>query len=368
MSTVSNFSSYSSTSGIPPKTATQDNQTNSSAEDASAKNSGSNQPVDIVELRYSEFFSQGNNADSGKLTFVKDAQYVSSYDTGVRMSQELIDKIKWPTDNKFYDTYYPGISDAMKLSKSQKNWDENPLSRWDYNTGAEAFQGHDIMQWMTDNTDVRSIMIDGKNRVYGSQPIDEYGYSYKAPADYQARPEQGVGKRLGVIVDEAYFQVLDSGPKVDLTPSAPSTMLDTQDRVGLQGLTLEERKTFLDGVQNILDENNIDLNSRELRYGGGSNAPSWVSGSNGYLDNVMSLIQENKGLMDLMLKSGRVQAGRTTNEATAQEYSIKVTDNQGNKLPSDQIIVASGDGQKQLQMSVEQFKQLDRLAITSMLS
>ncbi|MGL6197121.1 MAG: hypothetical protein ACRC2T_20110 [Thermoguttaceae bacterium] len=267
------------------------------------------------------------------------------------------------------DIFYPGAAEASRINKAQQEWDNNPLSRWDYNKGAEAYQGHDIMQWMTDDfvTVVSEDNNWGQKVTFGKFPVDEYGYSYNPPARYQGRPEQGLDVVQSRYLDDKYVEIHDKNPVKD-APASPNITLKTQDRVGLIGLTLEERKFFLDGVQQILDENNIDENARVLRYGGGITGPSWVDGKSGYLDNVMELIKENQGLMDLMLKSGNVKAGRTSNDTLFQEYRILVTDKSGNKLPGDQIIIESGNSQKQLQMSVEEFKNLDRTKITAMLA
>jgi len=50
----------------------------------------------------------------------------------------------------------------------------------------------------------------------------------------------------------------------------------------------------------------------------------------------------------------------------AQQYSIRVTDNDGNRLANDRIIVEARNG-NQVEMSVEQFSNMSRLDITRLL-
>jgi hypothetical protein len=65
-------------------------------------------------------------------------------------------------------------------------------------------------------------------------------------------------------------------------------------------------------------------------------------------------------------EADEVEKGLIPDDTLAQQYSILVTDKDGNRLANDQIIVAARNG-NQVEMSVEQFAKMSRLEITKLL-
>jgi hypothetical protein len=74
----------------------------------------------------------------------------------------------------------------------------------------------------------------------------------------------------------------------------------------------------------------------------------------------------NSILQALFEKADGVRNGTTADDTLAQQYSIRVTDNEGNRLANDRIIVEARNG-NQIEMSVEQFTNMSRLEITTLL-
>ncbi|MGL6196176.1 MAG: hypothetical protein ACRC2T_15275, partial [Thermoguttaceae bacterium] len=158
----------------------------------------------------------------------------------------------------------PGIMTSSERA-SQKDWDDNPQNRWAMKPGAEAFAGHDILK-----------------TAYPGAPIDDYGYSYTMPALYIERPtgiktptwtyQNEKGETVNLMIDkngkatDAKGNVVELTGKEGLGKSVPE--ITAFDQVNLGGLSLDERKTFLDGVQKLLDDNGYGMfSSREFRYG-----------------------------------------------------------------------------------------------------
>jgi len=85
------------------------------------------------------------------------------------------------------------------------------------------------------------------------------------------------------------------------------------------------------------------------------------------LHKVQDEILENSTLRTLFEKADNVRNGVIADDTLAQQYSIRVTDNDGNRLANDRIIVEARNG-NQVEMSVEQFSNMSRLDITKLLT
>lgn len=278
---------------------------------------------------------------------------------GENLSQEILDNME-RTALKADET--------VSLFARQQEWTNNPSSRWEFAAGAEAFKGHQIMDAM-----LREIQFQPSSEnsygVSSSPIIDEYGYGSQPPARIMERPGMFTSKNIAFEIDsnnEIHQVVMQSAP-------ISSNAIETKDWVNLPGLTLDERKTFLDGVQDLINENGYELDARYLRYSGYPGAPDINSAHEdiwGKCDyeaafKLSKMIADDSTLVGLLRKSADAQNGISTNRT--QEYSITVVDATGKRLPDDQIYINSGDGSKKIQMSVEDFSKLDRKQITERL-
>ncbi|MGL6197217.1 MAG: hypothetical protein ACRC2T_20595 [Thermoguttaceae bacterium] len=156
MSSVSNYPVYSGQQWAKSAVSKQNaDGTNTPVQSEAA----GNQYVDVVSLR-------GAVQDITKFTpeFIASQPHdVVTYDRpmpsnlrddGEALPAEHLARIAESRKNmppSLVDIFYPGAAEASRINKAQQEWDNNPLSRWDYHKGAEAYQGHDIMQWMTDD-------------------------------------------------------------------------------------------------------------------------------------------------------------------------------------------------------------------------
>ncbi|MGL6194571.1 MAG: hypothetical protein ACRC2T_07075 [Thermoguttaceae bacterium] len=272
------------------------------------------------------------------------------------------------------------------VQKEWETWNNDVTSRFQLQQGAESLQGHDLFKNFAEKL------------VPGLSMVDEYGYTNTLPATAKEPPGSlpiaADAMRLRGTLTFSDGRVLDydnmSWEEVQkhMTPSSSKPEAASFDSVGLYGLSLDERKSFLDSVQQLIDKNGLELNARDLKYiGSNGSQDNAVKGivSNvvasfgnqfqseqfgGQLQKLGDLISSDRSLVQLMQKSYDFTTGKSWDEIAKKdhEYTLKVVDNAGNRLANDQLFIESGNGQKQLQMSVEQFKQLDRLAITAMLS
>jgi len=120
-------------------------------------------------------------------------------------------------------------------------------------------------------------------------------------------------------------------------------------------------------LQSLLSENaaasTTDCDGQPLSGG-------WLWSNSSIAQRTIRQIQEellaNSTLHSLFDKAAKVRNGVIADDTLAQNYSIRVTDNEGNRLANDRIIVEALNG-NQVQMSVEQFSNMSRLEITALL-
>ncbi len=161
-------------------------------------------------------------------------------------------------------------------------------------------------------------------------------------------------------------------------------------------------KVEFNEVQKIFDENGVKLDARKEDFGYTStDVPgcgtefarggwSWGTGIGGYWNTLKNGTKSEKaaltelGLTEktfqaiqdemfdnaiirkLFDKSEQVRKGEIEDDTLAQQYSIRVTDFEGNALAKDRIIVESKNGHH-VEMSVSDFAKLDRKEIAAML-
>ena len=283
-----------------------------------------------------------------------------------------------------HETCTPEI---LQAESRRTEWYNNPMSRWEYAEGADDFKGHDIMQSMLDEMEFH---IGPSSPVSYNQVADEYGYVSQPPARISDNYMQFKPGGSGPI--EARWSLLDvkNGRPMPGTewveyqyrtanptkPPIPENQIESKDWCNLTGLTLDERKSFLDEVQKIIDANGYGMNARQISYssiGGLPNLQAADFAAFGELDRknggeLIFMIAKDSNLMNLLAKSTAVRSGILPNTTQAQQYTIKVTDKDGNRLDDNQIIVVAGDGSgRELQISVDQYNELGRKGITELL-
>jgi hypothetical protein len=253
--------------------------------------------------------------------------------------------------------------------------EKNPGLVWRFDIGEEgesnkAYEGHDILNAIFPH-------------VYDSvtsmkQVTDGYGYTFDVPAWQPGADFNGWGSHCQV------GQRYDTITSIDLS--------------GLDGLTLEERDKFYTEVQKIFDKNGVQADARKESYRFHAAAPKdmpkptvgcngqplpkdydWTPFPGGWswggtdspidqaaVQKVQDEIFANSTLHALFEKAAGVRNGTIADDTLAQQYSILVTDSEGNRLANDRIIVAARNG-NQVEMSVDQFSKMSRLDITKLL-
>lgn len=271
------------------------------------------------------------------------------------------------------------------LQTEWNTWNNDVSSRYETRPGAEALRGHGLLD-----------LYAGKLES-GQSTVDEYGYSNNLPVSRKeppgSLPVAAGDLRFGGVLTLADGTVIDydnmswEETQKRMASNTVKPEAVSHDSVGLYGLSLDERKSFLDNVQELIDKSGLDLNARKLQfigsngsqqnavdgviagvvvtYGGQFQTEEWAS----QLQKLGNMISSDRELMQLMQKSYDFTSGKSWGEIAKKdhEYTLKIVDNNGNRLADDQLIIESGNGTKQLQMSLEEFEQLDRKQITELL-
>jgi len=251
-----------------------------------------------------------------------------------------------PNGNKY--SLPPGLQSQLA---------DSPGLIWSFEGENKVFEEHDILNGIFYQT-----FTDAKTK---ESVFDEYGYTYHVPGYYS--------------VDE---QRLGYGPRMDENGQVLTAIISV-DRLEspFGGLTLGERDLFWNEIQKIFDQNDLKVDARkeEFRYvpsgliicgdEPGNGGWSWW-GSIGLdqqmIDTLNKETATNSTIRGLFEKMEKVRKGEIVDDTLAQQYSIRVTDNEGNRLANDRIIVEAKNG-NQVEMSVKEFKQLDRKQITALL-
>jgi hypothetical protein len=214
---------------------------------------------------------------------------------------------------------------------------------WAIGDGAEELIGHEIMEiYQLGNTSSKLTSNTSKGSTYGV--IDEYGFAVKIPAIYFSQSQK---ERI------EYAQEAVIGTVFDPT-------IKYEDALGLAGMNINERKTFLTRVQNILDQVTPEIKSTQLKYtigdfDLGDDKMIGVSGAMGlYLsdktDKINQALKEDKTLFDMLSKANNSQ------NKHVDELTISVTNSAGVPLAKNEIIV-SGNG-KSMKTTVDEIKNI----------
>ena len=274
------------------------------------------------------------------------------------------------------------VWDHLRAGRREEFFEEleaNPGLIWRFDFGEEPnkdFAGHDILNAIFPKVyqSVTSL----------THVTDEYGYTFLIPA---FAPNENF-TTWSIATQDQYGKPLDA--------------IVSMDNSGLGGLTLEERDLLFAEVQKIFDRNGVQADARKENYRLLEAAPQdlprptvgcngqplpedyvWIPFPGGWqwgggwdwinppvdratLHKVQDEILENATLRALFEKADNVRNGIIADDTLAQQYSIRVTDNDGNRLANNRIIVEARNG-NQVEMSVEQFSNMSRLDITRLL-
>ncbi|MDR1385651.1 MAG: hypothetical protein LBJ67_17655 [Planctomycetaceae bacterium] len=232
----------------------------------------------------------------------------------------------------------------------------NPSLIWSFEGENLVFKNHDILNAVFSQT---FKSTDSQEAV-----VDSYGYTYSVPGSYESPLVSGNGS-------------LNASIKVLVTEG--QNTIESVDTTDLYGLTLQEREQFFAEWQKIFDQSGVQLDAEKQVYsfipaglgcGDKSSNGGWGISldleDNITVNQIIKLRNDNPVLQKLFSKVEKIRNGEIADDTLAQQYSIRVTDNNGNRLVKNQIIIEAKNG-NQIEMSVEQFKQLDRKAIAELL-
>jgi hypothetical protein len=232
---------------------------------------------------------------------------------------------------------------------------------WMIADGAEALVGHEILHWI--GAKATNASSDSFKNEYGAvdQRINEYGFAMDMP---------GVYKDLSYLVTDL---VMPDGT----TTKAPIFGMDGgqtytpeihfTDALGLAGMSLDDRKLFLEMTQKILDKVMPGMDARQLKFSTGQLTKDDVKNNTFSLTlDVAWLSNEQRNTIEQALNQNRQlyemkhKADQSGNKGVG-EFTISVLDAQGNALAKDQIRLIAGN--QSVIASVDTIKDLDHMQI-----
>ena len=253
---------------------------------------------------------------------------------------------------------------------------------WMIADGAEALIGHEILS-MFENTDSK----------FGTQAgqVNEYGFTVSLPGSYQGTNYHTISLTIATLQSETFRKVANdveilwhtqgANPNKFVKPAdiptanikAPILGLDGgqtyspeinfTDALGLDGMSLGDRKLFLDMTQKILDEVMPGMDARQLKFSTGQRTAADVKNNTFSLTlDVAWLSIEQRNTIEEALNQDRQlfemkhRADMSGNKGQG-EFTISVLDAQGNALAKDQVRLIAGD--KSVITSVDNIKDLD---------
>jgi hypothetical protein len=274
-------------------------------------------------------------------------------------------------------TVWDMLKDTNRKQEFYDQLEANPGLAWRFDLGDgesinRAYEGHDILNAIFPKV-YQSVasLIQGS----GEKVLDEYGYTFSVPAWSSG----------GDFIAWTHSTYQD-GRQQDAISSAQLR--------GFEYLTLEEHDVLYAEIQKIFDQFGVQLDARKEHYTfrlptpenyvpvgcNGMPVPAdwtpypggwqWVDFGSGVEQNTVQKVADamlaNTTIRTLFEKANKVQNKEIADDTLAQNYSILVTDKDGNRLAHDRIIVAAKNG-NQVEMSVDQFSQMSRLDITKLL-
>jgi uncharacterized membrane protein len=215
-----------------------------------------------------------------------------------------------------------------------------PGTDWLIADGAEAFVGHEILNWLENGMLKRT---DGR--------VNEFGFYIDMPGSFNG---------VSFLMSDLVMSVPRKVGEADRTIKVPALGLDAgqlyapeisfRDATGLGGMSFDDRKLFLTSVQSIIDRvlPDMGVDARQFSYlivhsstdGFQSVKPSLML-SGGWLSDeqrntLTQALDQNRQLFELMQR-----ADMSGNKGLG-EFTMSVLDANGNALAKDQVRLISG--------------------------
>ncbi|MGL6195042.1 MAG: hypothetical protein ACRC2T_09500, partial [Thermoguttaceae bacterium] len=278
--------------------------------------------------------------------------------------------------------------DMSKLSDKMRDLlSKNSQTSWTFQQGYEALQGHEIL-----NT--------------GIWNVDEYGMSFSVPGVESYYSNGTMWKApetqpVEVVQYDVNGKEISRGPYVDTQPI--DLTIKSVDQVGLGSMSLDNRKTFLDRLQTLIDQSDspalhgmkatslhlegvfisknadpnvqdrpdlfYDENLRTFYVTANRNhdfSPESMSEIEKLInsDSVLQGMYKETYVRDRLGYENSVGTSNLGYPESRDNFSIKITDENGNRLANNELIVSLDS--KELRMTVEQYKSKDRKEIVDL--
>jgi len=235
---------------------------------------------------------------------------------------------------------------------------------WMIADGAEALIGHDVLS-MFENAHTQFNANAGQ--------VNEYGFAISMPGSYAGAGISYQSYQTTTLYTPPLYNVIsgkyDKQPEVHVPilgldgGQTYSPEIQFRSVLGLDGMSLDDRKLFLDKVQTILNDVMPGMDARQLSYSTGQRTEADVKNNTFSLTlDVAWLSSEQRNTIeDALNKDGQLRAMKLKADASGNkaqgELSMSVLDAQGNALAKDQIRLTAGG--KSVTTSVDTIKDLD---------
>ncbi len=236
---------------------------------------------------------------------------------------------------------------------------------WMIADGAEALLEHDVLGILKSN----NVTSGSSYNEYGhvNQAINEYGYAATMPG------RNGDTNYLtGILVasdgTEKTVPILGMDGGKTYAPE-----IKYLDAMGLGGMSLADRKSFLSTAQNILNQAAPGLDVRQLNFTVGFKTDEDMRNNNYSLlldspsgriaderEAIENALNADKSLVDMMMNA------KSSGNKTAGEYTISVLDSAGNALAKNEIILSAGD--KSVRTTVDTIDGMDHQQILNFIN
>ncbi|MDR0392186.1 MAG: hypothetical protein LBH59_09795 [Planctomycetaceae bacterium] len=230
-------------------------------------------------------------------------------------------------------------------------------TKWSINSGAEALAGHEVLE-LFDYGNASGKLLDGASPVLGADGMtDANGFEINLPARYRE--------------DGSFVSYSHSDPGRPNEMSEPQ--IKFEDSVGLSGMSIDERQTFLSRVQNILNKVSPGTKAIFYKYDVAKDKNGQdilkIEGTMGFVpgsgivdairDSVQQELNKDKTLVDMLSKA------QASSNQTRDELTISVVDKSGNRLAKNEIILSANG--KSLKTTVNTIKDLDYKGILKLI-
>ena len=261
------------------------------------------------------------------------------------------------------------------------NLNRIPGTDWSIADGAEALIGHEILGMLEKSMLPKSVEM---WNMYGpvNQRINEYGFTLDIPASYMnVHYTTGLLDIPGInffsTIPKTWSPVVSPDGTIKELPLLLPDMDGSQtftpeihfkDALGLGGMSLADRKVFLEMTQKILDNVMPGMDARQLTYTTGYLTATDMRNNklSLTLTDVSWLTTEQRNTLERALNQNRQlfemkhRADQSNNKGLG-EFTMSVLDANGNALAKDQVRLIAGG--KSVITSVDSIKDMDQQQI-----